>query len=83
MWNVECGLWIVECGLWNVECGMWIVECGLWNVDCGMWIVGWATLHQPNTQCQTNQHYLLNQFIKNIGQSNNVGLVKRSPTYEI
>ena len=29
-------MWDVECGMWNVECG-----CGVWNVDvecgCGTW----------------------------------------------
>ena len=31
MWNDECGMMNVECGMWNDECGMMNVECGMWN----------------------------------------------------
>ena len=30
MWDVECGVWGVECG-----CGLWSVECRVWG--CGVW----------------------------------------------
>lgn len=48
MLNVECGVWNYL--MWNVECGMWSVECGmvtasrneeLFNVECGVLSVEW------------------------------------------
>ena len=29
MRNVDCGMWIAECGLRNVDCGLRIAECGM------------------------------------------------------